>query len=424
MVVTFTGVSAPSGSDGHPEGIVVDSKAPAWEFMKYTLSSTTLTAYHYPRDGVNPFKPSTTYKIEVPLCNSLQSKNSNSIPNPENERENFIVVGSLVQVSGSDNNNTTIKANEVKLRGFKRVSLSEQPRAERTLQTSGISYGKLNHLDWRGAVKSSARSIIGIPDNSGGTGVTNGTIINPSITSKIDLVGIFKRGNVGGSVSGNITITSSDRVIASYLSAYNGYFYGWQWRVTGSGIQSRTDFRVFRSPISNPSAMTPYTGWFRLSNVPNDRFPEIRGFAVSNDKIYIIASHAITDRITLEVWSLSANPTRERIINLPSGSRIAYDHLVTDGTNFFLRERRLYPYDRQRIVVLNSSGSQIGTIPIPVGGLAINFSYFILGDNFFTATVSGGALACKAYNKTTFQRNEDADFSLLRSWWRCYCKGF
>ena len=412
VVVTFTGVSAPSGSDGHPEGIVVDSKAPVWEFMKYTLSSTTLTAYHYPRDGVNPFKPSTTYKIEVPLCNSLQYKNSNSIQNPENERENLIVVGSLVQVSGSENNMTNIAVNEVKLRGFKRVSLSEQPRAERTLQTSGISYGKLNHLDWRGAVKSSARSIIGIPDNSGGTGVTNGTIINPSITSKIDLVGIFKRGNVGGSVSGNITITSSDRVNASFLSAYNGYFYGWQWRVTGSGIQSRTDFRVFRSPISNPSAMTPYTGWFRLSNVPNDRFPEIRGFAVSNDKIYIIASHAITDRITLEVWSLSANPTRERIINLPSGSRIAYDHIVTDGTNFFLRERRLYPYDRQRIVVLNSSGSQIGTIPIPVGGLAINFSYFILGDNFFTATVSGGALACTAYNKTTFQRNEDADFSL------------
>ena len=95
VVVTFTGVSAPSpsGSDGHPEGIVVDSKAPAWEFMKYTLSSSSrkeLTAYHYPRDGVNPFKPSTTYKIEVPLCNSLQSKNLDAIQNPENERENLI----------------------------------------------------------------------------------------------------------------------------------------------------------------------------------------------------------------------------------------------------------------------------------------------------------------------------------------------
>ena len=178
VVATFTGVPALVGSEGHPEGLLVNGIAPVLEFMYYVLSSGTLTAYHFTE--TNPFTAGTKYNIKIPSAEVLQTKDLDQALTPTDDKP--------------------LKINEVKLRQFKNQTITMRSRAAAPVIETGVSYGKLNHLDWQGAVSNPdvVRGELSIPANDGGTGVTNGNLVSRDLGTGINF-------NVSAVISSSVT---------------------------------------------------------------------------------------------------------------------------------------------------------------------------------------------------------------------------
>ena len=194
VVATFTGVPALVGSEGHPEGLLVNGTAPVLEFMYYVISSGTLTAYHFTE--TNPFTAGTKYNIKIPSAEVLQTKDLDQNLTPTDDKP--------------------LKINEVKLRQFKNQTITRRSRAAAPVIETGISYGKLNHLNWQGAVSNPdvVRGELSIPANDGGTGVTNGSLISRVLGTDIKF-------NVAAVVKQNI-LTSLSRNMDKDVSLGNG----------------------------------------------------------------------------------------------------------------------------------------------------------------------------------------------------------